>query len=82
MSARVSSNTVALQALTEPQPEERAAWIRSMVDANPLRLVNHGRVINDKEDLARFLGSHLDDFRATRLPKLIELGIVEATGPA
>ncbi len=70
-------HAIALEAVTEPRPEERAAWIRALVNANPLRLVDHGRAIEDKEDLAEILGRHVEEFCATRLPKLVDLGIVE-----
>ncbi|HEX4446795.1 MAG TPA: class I SAM-dependent methyltransferase, partial [Polyangiaceae bacterium] len=70
-------HAVALRALTEVRPDERAAWIRGFVDANPLRLWDHGRALDDKEDLALHLGVQIEHFCATRLAKLIELGIVE-----
>ena len=72
-------DAIALQAVTEPLPEERAAWIRGLVDSNPLRLVDHGRPIEDKEDLAQRLASHISEFCVARLPKLIDLGIAETT---
>jgi hypothetical protein len=70
-------HAIALQAVTEPPTEERAAWIHALVNANPLRLVDHGRAIEDKADLAELLGRHVEEFCATRLPKLVDLGIVE-----
>jgi Predicted methyltransferase regulatory domain/Methyltransferase domain len=73
-------DAIALQGVTEPPPGERAAWIRALVDSNPLRLVDHGRPIDDKEDLAQRLASQVDEFCATRLPKLMDLGIVETAG--
>lgn len=70
----------ALLALTEAGPGERPAWIRTFVGASPLRLVDHGRAVHDKEELARILAAHVDQFCATRLAKLIELGVVEPAG--
>ncbi len=35
-------HAVLLRALTEARPDERTAWIRDFVDANPLRLLDHG----------------------------------------
>jgi SAM-dependent methyltransferase len=72
-------DAVALRALSEANPDGRSAWIRAFVDANPLRLWDHGRALDDKEDLARHIGAQLEHFCATKLDKLIELGIVEAT---
>jgi hypothetical protein len=72
-------NAIALQAVTEARPEDRAAWIRALVDGSPLRLVDHGRPVEDKEDLAQRLASHVDEFSATRLPKLVDLGVVETS---
>jgi hypothetical protein len=75
---RVSAlHAVALRALTEARAEGRPAWIRGFVEATPLRLFDHGRELDGKSDLARALGVQIDEFRATRLPKFIELGIVE-----
>jgi hypothetical protein len=68
---------VLLRALTEARPDDRAAWIRAFVDANPLRVWDHGRTLNDKVELARIVGDQSEQFCATRLPKLMQLGIVE-----
>jgi SAM-dependent methyltransferase len=71
-------HAVALRALTEPPPDQRDAWVRAFVAANPLRLVDHGHPVVDKDDVARLMKTHIDAFRATRLPKLVELGVVDA----
>jgi SAM-dependent methyltransferase len=71
-------HAVALRALTEADASSRATWLRAFVDATPLRLHDHGRELDDKDDLARALDLQVQTFCATRLPKLIELGIVEA----
>jgi SAM-dependent methyltransferase len=70
-------DAVLLRALTEARPDERAAWIRAFVDANPLRVWDHGRTLNAKDDLARVVELQFGQFCSTRLAKLIELGIVE-----
>jgi SAM-dependent methyltransferase len=70
-------HAVALRALTEADVNSRAAWIHAFVEATPLRLYDHGRELDDKDDLARALGLQIQMFCATRLPKLIELGILE-----
>jgi SAM-dependent methyltransferase len=71
-------HVVALRALTEPPPDQRDAWLLAFVGANPLRLVDHGDSVVDKDDVARLLKTHVDSFRASRLPKLVELGVVDA----
>lgn len=70
-------HAVLLRALTEASPDDRAAWMRAFVDANPLRVSDHGRTVNDKADLARIVEVQFEQFCATHLAKLIELGIVE-----
>jgi hypothetical protein len=70
-------DAVLLRALTESHADDRAAWIRAFVDANPLRIWDHGHTLNAKDDLARVVEVELERFCATRLPKLLELGIVE-----
>lgn len=72
-------HAVLLRAMTEAGSDEPAAWLRAFVEANPLRVWDHGRTLNDKADLARVVQDQLEPFCATRLPKLIELGIVEST---
>lgn len=69
---------VALRALTEATPETRAVWLRSFVETTPLRMHDHGRRIDDKKGLADALEVQVEEFRAARLGKLVELGIVEA----
>jgi hypothetical protein len=75
---RVSTlHAVAIRAHSETDAESRPAWIRAFVEAAPLRLYDHGRELGDKDDLTHALGVQVEQFCATRLPKLIELGIVE-----
>ncbi len=75
-------HAVALRALAEPEGEARAAWIRAFVSANPLRLRDHGRSVVDKEEVSALVAAQVEPFRATRLAKLVELGIVDDDGPA
>jgi hypothetical protein len=75
---RVSTlHAVALRALTEVDAGARAAWLRAFVDTTPVRLYDHGRELDDRDDLARALGLQVEQFCATHLPKLVELGILE-----
>jgi SAM-dependent methyltransferase len=70
-------HAAALLALTEAGPQDRQEWIRAFVDAYPLRILDHGRAVQDKAELARILSAHVDRFSATKLPKLVDLGVVE-----
>jgi SAM-dependent methyltransferase len=70
-------DAVLLRALTEARPAEHAAWIRAFVAANSLRVWDHGRTLDAKDDLARVVELQFEQFCAARLPKLVELGIVE-----
>jgi SAM-dependent methyltransferase len=70
-------DAVLLRALTEARSDDRPAWIRAFVDANPLRVSDHGQTLNAKDDLARVVEVQFEQFCATRLPKLLGLGIVE-----
>jgi SAM-dependent methyltransferase len=75
---RISTlHAVALRALTEADSGARAAWLRTFVDTTPVRLYDHGRELDDRDDLARALGLQVEQFCATHLPKLVELGILE-----
>ncbi len=71
-------HAVALRALTEPPPDQRDAWLRGFVATNPVRLFDHGHAVVDKDDIARLLETQIDAFRAAHLPKLVELGVVDA----
>src|SRR5262249_39626383 len=57
-------HAVLLRALTEARPDERAAWIQAFVAANPLRVWDHGRTSNEKEDLARVVTDQFEQFSA------------------
>jgi hypothetical protein len=69
---------VALRALTEAEPQDRPAWIRDFTGRVSLRLWVKDRAIEDREEQARTIEAELETFRARRLPKLVELGIVAA----
>lgn len=70
-------DAVLLRALTEATPDDREDWIRTFVEANPLRIWDHGRTLNAKDDLTRIVELQFEQFCAARVPKLIELGILE-----
>ena len=73
---------ISLRLLTEVVPEARAAWIQALVARQPLRLRVGDRWIDDADEKARVLAEQLAQFRAQRLPKLLELGIVEPSAVA
>jgi SAM-dependent methyltransferase len=67
---------VCLRLLTWIEPAERAAWIRAYVERQPLRLRVGGALVEDRAEQARVLAQEVEKFRANRLPKLVELGVV------
>jgi SAM-dependent methyltransferase len=68
---------IALRLLTEVAPGARPAWIRALVTRQPLRLRVGDRWLDDADEKVRVLGDQLTQLHAQRLPKLLELGIVE-----
>jgi SAM-dependent methyltransferase len=67
---------VCLRLLTWIEPSERAAWLRAYVERQPLRLHVAGAPVEDLGEQARVLAQEVEKFRANRLPKLVELGVV------
>ena len=47
-----------------------------LVERQPVRLHVRERLVEDKEEQARILLQELAGFEETRLPKLLELGVV------
>lgn len=69
-------HAVCLRLLTWIEPAQRPAWLRAYVDSHSLRLHVGGAPIEDRGEQARVLAQEVEKFRATRLPKLVELGVV------
>jgi SAM-dependent methyltransferase len=69
---------VCLRLLHLVAPEARAAWLRAFVERQPVKLHVRDAVVTDKEQQAQILGAELERFRAQRLPKLEQLGVVRA----
>jgi SAM-dependent methyltransferase len=67
---------VCLRLLTWIEPAERAAWLRAYVERQPLRLHVGGAPVEDRDQQVRVLAQEVEKFRANRLPKLVELGVV------
>jgi SAM-dependent methyltransferase len=70
-------DAISLRLLTEVAPEQRPAWIQALVARQPLRLRVGDRWIEEADEKARIISDQLEQFRARRLPKLLDLGIVE-----
>ena len=68
---------VSLRLLTGVAPADRAAWARAFVARQSVRLQVGDAAVEGAEDQARVLLQEMEKFRATRLPKLIELGLFD-----
>jgi SAM-dependent methyltransferase len=69
---------VSLRLLTGVAPAERAAWIRAFVKRQPLRLTVRDRAVETEEEQVQLLAREVERVRTDRLPKLVELGVVDA----
>jgi SAM-dependent methyltransferase len=72
---------VALRLMTGVDAADWPAWIRAFVARQPVRLKVGDRSVETEEGQVRVLLEELEKFRATRMPKLVALGVVEAPGP-
>jgi SAM-dependent methyltransferase len=69
---------VSLRLITQVDPAERAAWIRAFVTRQRLRLTVRDRAIESEDEQAQVLAEEMEKLRVDRLPKLVELGVVDA----
>ncbi len=69
---------VILRLLTEIPPPEWRAWVTAFAQRQPFRMRVADRAVEDDEERVTVLLEQVEPFRAKRLPRLIELGIVEA----
>jgi len=69
---------VAVYLLTEVGVADRPAWIRERCARPTFRLTVRGKVIDDNEERVRTLTSAVGTFSAKQLPRLVELGVLEA----
>jgi SAM-dependent methyltransferase len=67
---------VMLRLLTEIPETDWAAWVAAFAQRQPFRMRVGDRAVEDDEERVRVLLEQVDPFRAKRLPRLIELGIV------
>jgi SAM-dependent methyltransferase len=70
---------VCLRLLYLVEPADRSAWIRAFVERQPVRLHVADRAVSDAREQARVLEGELEKFRAQRLSKLVQLGVVRPT---
>jgi hypothetical protein len=70
-------HTACLHVLTEVEPAECAAWIRTFVAEQPLKLHDKDRPITDKAEQASVLEQQLAEFAEKRVPELLRLGILD-----
>jgi len=68
---------VCLRIVTSVSAVERPAWIRAFVERQPLKLHVADRPVEDPEEQARVLSAELTQVCDKRLPKLLELGVLE-----
>jgi hypothetical protein len=57
---------------------ERIAWIREFCEESLTHLVVGNRRVEDKRELEAVVLREVERFRVERLPKMIELGVVES----
>jgi hypothetical protein len=67
---------VCMRAL-EVAPPFRQEWLRAFVAKQPVTLHRHGQTVQGAEEQVSVLAKELEAFCAHRVPKLIQMGIVE-----
>jgi SAM-dependent methyltransferase len=70
---------VSLRVLTQVLPADRDRWLLALVAAQPLRLLQGERLVEDPRQKVRILATEVDRFRRERLAKAVELGLVDRT---
>jgi SAM-dependent methyltransferase len=70
-------DAVGLRLLTEVAPADRPAFLSAFVERQPLKLHVADRPVTDPAEHAHILAAEIADLRAKRVPKLIELGVLE-----
>ena len=68
---------ITLRLLTEIPEAEWRSWIATFVRREPFRLKVGDRAVVDDDARIQVLLGQVEPFRARRLPRLIDLGIVE-----
>ncbi len=69
---------VCLRLLYLMEPQAHSAWLRAFVERQPVKLHVREQAVTDKDQQVRILQAELEKFRALRLPKLEQLGVVRA----
>jgi hypothetical protein len=62
----------------ENDEAKRAEWVRTFCEDSLTHLMVRGHMVRDKRELAAIVVAEAERFRETRLPKMVELGVVEA----
>jgi hypothetical protein len=70
-------DAIVLRLLTEVPEPEWPSWVTAFAAHHPIRLKVAERAVEDVGERRRILLAQVEPFRAARLPKLLELGIVE-----
>jgi hypothetical protein len=67
-----------LQLLTSVEPARHASWIRAFAHRTKAPLAVGNKTVSDPAEMVRVVGRELEAYRARSVPKLVELGILEA----
>lgn len=70
-------DAVAIFLLTHVPSSERRGWVRARCQRESFRLTVQGRSIHSRDEQEATLLREVDRFSTTRLPKLVELGVME-----
>ena len=68
---------IVLRALTEAEASMRSAWIHALIANDPLQMQVSGTAIVELAEQKRVIHDELGKFCSAKLPKLVELGILE-----
>jgi SAM-dependent methyltransferase len=69
---------VSLRLLTGVAPADREAWLHAFVARQPVRLTVGERVVESEDEQVSVLLEQMEKFEAVRLPKLVQLGVLDA----
>jgi SAM-dependent methyltransferase len=74
-----TSEAVAILLLTEVPPAKQVEWVRALCARETFRLTVGGRSVVGRDEQERILLAEVEQFRARRLSKMLELRIIEET---
>jgi SAM-dependent methyltransferase len=70
-------DAMAIRCITETTAEQRDAWVRAQCASEDLRMTIHDRPVESAEEQAEVIAREIASFERERLPKLVELGVLE-----